>query len=215
MKKDQSIIFQGIYDLRTLEFLKKQKIHRFVFDFNPRSFNFIQEYIFWDIVKKAVSGQDQVLLYFEKSDDPMIQRLLEEIKNHDLRATFYFNNITPAFSQEISTEFYLNYHHDLEAEILLNPYCKGLVIDFKILEETYLKGTFANFTRNFYFRYPSVLRDDFNLILKLDWNDHLIRSIEEYFEFSFYLLTITSDVEVCYRNVDLKKLEREMLFIVK
>ena len=67
-----------------------------------------------------------------------------------------------------------------------------------------------NFATNFYTRYHNLIDDNSLMLLKIDWQSDLLASLFEYFEFNLISFPINSQIEVCYRNVDLKKLSCEM-----
>src|SRR5688572_29054187 len=62
-----SIKFSGIYDLRTMKFLKGKGLQSFAFDFDPKSFNFLQGHLFQDILRENFSPLDHYSLSFGKT----------------------------------------------------------------------------------------------------------------------------------------------------
>ena len=50
----ERIRIEGIYSGKTLEELSSNKVFDFVFDFRPKSFNFIQEHHFLKIIKELI-----------------------------------------------------------------------------------------------------------------------------------------------------------------
>jgi hypothetical protein len=53
------------------------------------------------------------------------------------------------------------------------------------------------------------------MLLKVDWHNNLLTSLLDLFEFNLLSFPINSKIEVCYRNVDLKKLSFEMNLLKK
>ena len=53
------------------------------------------------------------------------------------------------------------------------------------------------------------------MLLKSDWDHNLLTTLFDLFEFDLLSFPINSKIEVCYRNVDLKKLSSEMTILSK
>ena len=77
---EQQLRIDGIYDKRTLKHLKDQGIKDFCFDFSPKSFNFIQEYVFLEQILNLLNSSDRIFLHFSKANDPMIKKIVVDIK---------------------------------------------------------------------------------------------------------------------------------------
>ena len=51
------------------------------------------------------------------------------------------------------------------------------------------------------------------LILRVDWDDNIIPSLLDYFDFEFISLSLNSKVEICYRNIDLNRMEKGLKYL--
>jgi hypothetical protein len=59
------------------------------------------------------------------------------------------------------------------------------------------------------------LNNEKKIILRIDWNSNVFPSLFDYFDFDLMSFPINSKIEICYRNVDLKKLTSEMAHVEK
>src|SRR4051812_33279891 len=123
---------EGLYDSRTLKFLKGLGISRFSFDFNPRSFNFIQEHVFLEQLIPLLGGKDEVTLTFTRSNDPMLNKVLADLK----RNGFNLNNVRidclewSTSPLELNLSYYLNYNPKLEVALTKSGNFKGFIFDY-------------------------------------------------------------------------------------
>lgn len=201
----------GIYDSRTLKFLQSLGVHKFGFNFDPRSFNFVQEYVFIEQLVPLLSSRDQITLSFTRSSDPMIAKVLVDLKNAGVSAD-RVSIICQEWNGEVllpDTGFYLYYGQAEEKTLTGNPLFKGFIFDYSLFEEVHTKGLLHNFITNFYTRFGRLV-DDRECILATLWQDNIFPGLPEIFDFDTLSLPINSDIEICYRNVDLKKLGREL-----
>jgi hypothetical protein len=72
-----------------------------------------------------------------------------------------------------------------------------------------------NFIANFYTHFKKHFTEDKQIVLRIDWNDNVFPSLFDYFDIDLMSFSINDKIEVCYRNVDLKKLTAEMEHIEK
>jgi hypothetical protein len=208
--KKMHYILNGVYDLRTLKFLKNEGFKSFGFEFNPRSFNFIQEYKFLELYKNVLDEFDTVFLHFISSDDLMISKLILDMKiiRPMENVFFVFDNITLQIA-DYEIYFIAIYNHNLTRSLLDSNYFKGLILDHSIIEDTYNQAVLQNFCSNLMLRFPIIFNDDFKLILNLQWTDNIISSMFDFLEINAIQFNLNSDVEICYRNVDFTKLKSE------
>lgn len=205
------ILINGIYDLRTLISLQADGIKNYSFDFNPKSQSFIQEYIFVELLKN-ISSKDFIHLKMKNNDDYFITKLLDDINNSGLskdQFCFIFDEVTTSISQfkyPFMTYYRLN---NLKIFSTMSN-LKGLIFNFKELERMYLENSLNHFYNNLFLTFNNFL--DLNICLDLDWNDSLISSLNDLFEFNFFIYSINNHVEVCYRNVNLLMLKSELNF---
>ena len=208
---------EGIYDQRTLKLLKSKGLRDFGFNFSPKSFNFIQEHVFLTDLVPILDPKDKMHLHFSRSNDPMIKKVLEDLQKIGIKKENIFIDCDE-WGEEIlilETNFYLNYQTDLNFALCKNPYFSGVIFDFAFFEDLHKKGVINNFISNFYTHYKKDLTNDKKIIMRIDWTDDVFPSLFDYFDFDLMSFPINSKIEICYRNVDLKKLTTEMDLIEK
>lgn len=216
---EQKLRIEGIYDKRTLKHLKTLGLKDFCFDFSPKSFNFIQEYVFLEQILNLLDPSDRVFVHFTRSNDPMVMKLTEDLK----KAGQNLNNVYFEFDEwsaevnpiDFSFNYLLNFSKDSDPAKLIGKNFKGFVFNFDFFEQLHRSNLLNNFASNFYTRYHSSLGENSLMLLKIDWHNNLLASLFDLFEFNLLSFPINSKIEVCYRNVDLKKLSSEMEVLQK
>lgn len=215
----QKLRIEGIYDQRTLKHLKQNGMKDFCFDFSPKSFNFIQEYVFLEQLIKLIDSSDNIFLHFSRSNDPMIAKLVLDLKKSGQSLSNVFfefdewsQEVTP---QNFEQKYLLNFSKDLDLSKMIGPNFSGFIFSFDFFEDLYRKNLLSTFANNFFTRFHSMLTPERLLILKSDWHSNLLASLFDLFEFNLLSMPINSKIEVCYRNVDLKKLSSEMEVLQK
>lgn len=216
---EQKLRIEGIYDQRTLKHLKVLGLKDFCFDFSPKSFNFIQEYVFLEQILNLFDPSDKVFLHFSRSNDPMVVKLVDDLVGLGLSLNnVYFEfdewsaDFTPA---HFPYNYLLNFSKGVDPVKLMGKNFKGFIFNFDFFEELHRGHLLNNFASNFYTRYHSLLGEQSLMLLKIDWHHNLLASLFELFEFNLLSFPINSKIEVCYRNVDLKKLSTEMEVLQK
>jgi len=210
----QKLRIEGIYDKRTLLHLKSLGLKDFCFDFSPKSFNFIQEYVFLEQILIALSPTDRVFLHFKRSNDPMVLKLIDDLikSGQNLENVYFeFDEWSSDFKpSDFNYNFLLNFTNDTDPMKLIGKNFKGFIFNFNFFHELHQSNLLHNFAANFYTRYHTFIDEHSLMLLKIDWQSDLLASLFEYFEFNLISFAINSQIEVCYRNVDLKKLSSEM-----
>lgn len=203
--------FEGLYDSRTLKFLKNLGIKNFTFDFNPRSFNFIQEHVFLEQIVPNLGHLDELTLSFTRSNDPMLGKVLSDLKKNgfDLKNVSIECAEWPVSPGELEVSYLLNYTSQLDANLTKFPNFKGFIFDYSLFEGMQSDGILRAFISNYFTRFGKV-SSTAETILKVQWNDNIFPSLIDLFDFNTLSFPINADIEVCYRNVDLKKLQKEL-----
>lgn len=211
---ESKIRLDGIYDHRTLKHLKLLGVKDFCFDFSPTSFNFIQEHIFLDLLTKVLDSFDRVFLHFSRSNDPMIFKLAADIKKCGYSLNNVFFEIDEWKSDYLPTSFpyqyVLNYSNEIDLAKMIGANFSGFIFQSNFFELLHRNNLIINFANNFFTRFHSTLMNHQFLILKIDWHTNLLTTLLNLFDFNLISLPINSNIEICYRNVDLKKLTNEM-----
>lgn len=216
---EQKLRVEGIYDKRTLKHLKLQGVKDFCFDFSPLSFNFIQEYVFFEQILDLLNSSDRIFLHFKRSNDPMVKKLINDLEKAGRtpeNVFFEFDEWSEdATPENFNYNYLLNFTKDSDSSKLIGKNFKGFIFNFGFFEELYRSNLLNNFATNFYTRYHSRINEQSIMLLKIDWHDNLLASLFDLFEFNLLSFPINSKIEVCYRNVDLNKLSKEMELMQK
>jgi hypothetical protein len=208
----------GIYDQRTMKFLKEKGISFFSFDFDPKSFNFLPCETFREIIFENYSPLDSYHLHFSKSSQLNIENTIQNFLMASGQAKDFLSNLyleiddsdmknAPDLNLPILAK--IDFQSPLE-QILKNPNLRGFIIDFSQLEiEKDQAKAFHFLNIIFMLKAKHNLRID----LKIPWESNISSSIFDFFPFDYIELSINRKVEVCYRNVNLSLLEKEIGFI--
>ncbi len=211
---EQKLRFEGVYDQRTLRHLKLSGVKDFSFDFSPTSFNFVQEYVFLENLLTILDPSDKIFLHFKRSNDPMIEKLVLDIKKNgrSLENVFFeidewSNEMGP---QEFSYNYLINYTNDLDHKNLRGDHFRGFIFNFTFLEYLYNQKLIRKFAINFHTHFQTILSEHSLMVLQANWDSNLISTLFDIFDFNVLSYPINSNLEICYRNVDLKKLTSEI-----
>jgi hypothetical protein len=208
----------GIYDQRTMKFLKEKGISFFSFDFDPKSFNFLPCETFREMIFENYSPLDSYHLHFSNSSQLNIENTIQNFliasgQSRDFLTNLYLEiddvdmKNAPNFNLPILAK--VNFQSSLE-QMLKNSNLRGFIIDFSQLEiEKDQSKAFHFLNIIFMLKAKHNLRID----LKIPWESNISSSIFDFFPFDFIELSINRKVEVCYRNVNLSLLEKEIGFI--
>jgi len=224
MKRDLRI--EGIYDSDTYKFLSKLNVENFVFDFRPKSLNFLQHRVLIDILKNSNNSSHKYYLKFENSPGFVIRKFLEDLKELYVNEKRHF-----LFEKHLNLEFcgnedasFLNsfqfpfvWHFkkcDQWKDVISSNYLRGIVFSYKILNEWQIGGKFeAIMTEILPTLLPLVESKNIKIILSLDWKTSIHRSIKNYLEIDTFSFPINDKVEKFYRHVDTTHLENNLLKI--
>ena len=84
---------------------------------------------------------------------------------------------------------------------------EGFIFSYEQLEKIQQEGKLLNFYGNFCTYFSSSNLDSKSFILKVGWDDVIKPLCIDVFDFNIISLTLNSDVQICYRNIDLLKLK--------
>lgn len=205
--------FNGVYDLRTLKYLREIKVSHFIFDLRPTSFNFIQEYRLTEILTQIPMGTVYLLFNGEKSF--VIERIVNECrKSFSGPIVLEFDG---AFNQEAVEELNIPFNQHISDWPTTNigpehRLCQGHVFDFKFLHELFQAQQLTGFVSSYYSKF-SKQSLTLNQDLSIDWDSDIFPSLFDYFDFNSMTVPINSKVEVCYRNVDLNRVSNQLRLI--
>ena len=204
--------FDGVYDLRTLKELKNQGIDHFCFEFNPRSFNFIQERVFLDLLVNVLNETDKIFLHFTSNKDFMAIKIYQEIllKRGNLINIFYeFDEYFEEIDLPPDLNFYVVYSPSIFLIKSNLSQLIGFIFPYSLLDLVSKESNLIHFYSNFFMHFKLQEFDSKILIVKLDWNEIPNPKLFDVFDFNIISFPLNSDIESCYRNVDLNKLKSQ------
>lgn len=217
MKMECRLKLNGHYDKATIKVAQSRGIKDFGFDFRPRSFNFLQNYKFVEILDEIYHPSHKYYLVFEKESDNVLNMFMEDVKKvfatrnaldqfdqqvflefTDFREKSFYNSLPMGFYWRVENEQALQ-------EVLRAENLRGLILSFDMLERLHKSGGLFKFigTLGQGMRSHS---EKIELGLDINWSADLFPSLFEFLQFDFYNLSINSQVESSYRNVDESKL---------
>lgn len=204
--------FDGVYDKRTVKFLNENNIYDFSLDFRPKSLNFIQIHQAQQIVKS--NPLSNFFLEFDNEKDFIINKVLKELKvyipkNRLILEFKDHQNKDYYDSFDCSYFLYIDSHLKISKDFLFGKNLKGIIFDGEFLVAAHIDGTFSSLVNNYYslVRHQSI---ELEVLLYRDWTLDIFPSINSYFDFDKICLPINSNIEKCFRNVDLKRVETEL-----
>jgi hypothetical protein len=215
---DKSPKISGIYDQRTMKFLKEKGVSFFSFDFDPKSFNFLPCETFREMIFENYSPLDHYHLHFLQSSKQNIENTLQNFLMASGQNKSFLTNVFLELNDSdykmseimnIPTLIKINFQSSLD-ELVKISQIKGFIIDFGELNlEIDQAKAFHFLNIIFMLKAKHNLRID----LKIPWESNISSSLFDFFPFDHIELTINRKVEVCYRNVNLSLLEKEIGFI--
>lgn len=209
---DASIKISGIYDKRTFLALREIGMSYFEFDFRPRSFNFIQKYVLEEILKTQIIGSEKIFLHFANEADFIVRDIASLFDDQLMKPHLVFSDdLEASYYDQFQLPYFWHYRADKKIkDIVASEYNKGIIFDLEFLDDLYKKQTLTSFVSNFLSLKSAINKE---IIIKLDWGQVLPRLIEELLGPSLIEMSINTNVEVCYRNVDTKKVLNSINFL--
>ncbi|MFZ4714837.1 MAG: hypothetical protein ACOYL6_14055 [Bacteriovoracaceae bacterium] len=205
----------GIYDRRTLKFLKEKGLTSFSFDFDPKSFNYLQGQNFREMIHEFYSPIDFYTLNFRATTPLNLEHTLNDfLMASGMDRNFMTNLLIEIPEAELSTTqslslptmLKINKGSDIQS-LAKASMVKGLVVDYGDLDLEHKQEEAYHFLNALF-----LLKRKYSLQLdiKVPWDGGATPSLFDFFPFDHKELTINRKVEVCYRNVNLPLLEKEM-----
>lgn len=190
----------GLYNAQNLKWLESIGHTKFELDLRPRSFQFLPHYQAHEIMGQADS-RSQFRIHFQNEHDLLVQKFIDDCT---------FKNVSYLFSgerdativQKIKKPFYIEVGNESK-ELLesvfqsANRNFKGLVIDYGHLHFELMNSRITHLL--------TVLEKlkaagEIELGLRLKFNEDIAPSVWDMFNFDFYSLEMSSQVEVGYRQ---------------
>lgn len=217
------IKLNGHYDLKTIELARSNGIKDFGFDFRPRSFNFLQNYKFVEMLDQIYHHSHRYYLVFESETDNVLNRFMEDVKKvfaahgalekfeeqvflefTDLRESSFYSSLPMGFYWRVENELALK-------EVLKSKNLRGLILSFSMLERLQAQGALFQFIGTLS-KGISQYESKVEVGVDLPWSADVFPSLFEFITFDFYNLSIDSNVESSYRHIDQGKLSNHLSY---
>ncbi|HAZ12519.1 MAG: hypothetical protein A2X86_19875 [Bdellovibrionales bacterium GWA2_49_15] len=201
---------EGIYGEQYLDILAQEGIRSFGVDFRPRSFNFLQHHIFFEILNKIKNRPNSIYLHFDQSPDFVVQKFVDDSKailgplnSGNLIQLFleFSDTREAAFYDQFAHPFVWHWHPmaDLE-KMLACTYLRGVVFSYEQILKLYDQGRFDDFYKNVCSNFiPQLKRKDCQIILAADWSHEVLPSVLEFMGIDIFSYPINKSVELSYR----------------
>lgn len=180
------------------------------FDFRPRSFNFIQQYKFLELLKDQAVHFDKIYLSFCDEKDFVIKKFVEDLIESGVGSDQLVLEFSDSNPQEFYQQFnmpYIFHYNESNRNLSPCPLFRGVSIPACYLEEAENNNTLLSFVNLLMTQYSSFLKvPDFKFQLDLDWDTEIYTAYLKYLPIEIFSFGINSKVEVCYRNVNLNKI---------
>lgn len=210
---DYQLKVNGIYDQRTLEAVVSMGIKHFGFCFRPLSPHLLATKTFIDEILPKVPFGSFLYFEFENQLDPMIRYLSEKLNSRNeafQRVSICLVKITGneecLFHSNQILEIKYDEENLKEAKFLKNV----LGLSFNHLELERMKSG-QKFNRFFSSLEQFSHRDELEFEVRISADTSIEKKDLNLFDVGRISLEINSELEVCYRNVNLEKLTRRLL----
>ena len=211
-----SIKIDGIYDEQTLLSCVEEGVSHFGFDFRPKSFNFLQQHVFMEMLKKFDRPDFYFHLHFDSESDFVVKKFCDDIlkiKNFSDKYILNFEELNSVdFFSQFSFPFIVKYRPGLDySDFFENKYFKGFTFDYFELEENYLQNLNSQYANKLLTNIFQKISDRNLLsILKVDWDTHFHTGLFEFLSFSHISLSINQKMEISYRNPNVAEISRNI-----
>lgn len=212
---------EGIYNLEIISHLRELGIKNWLFDFRPKSFSFIQQYKFLEILESKGIFADNIYLLFNREKKETLESFLDIVLTAAQKIEI-LGKIKLEFDEFLDNDdfdkyhmpYYLRINRHFSFEHFANlKYLEGLVLDFKILSNFQDSDEILFFSQNlnkFKEKFPLV-----NIVLSADWDSNIFHSLEELIKFNYLSMPINSKVETSYRHVDVTGLKTNSQYFLR
>ena len=201
----------GIYDLKTLHFLKQKGVQNFTFDMRPSSFNFVQSYKVNDFINQTYQYGDEYALQFDLDKDFVISNVLERTETGALNSV---NNLSIEFCSARSLEeceiydrpFIWHYDEHNVAEFINSPLLKTVLFKQSTIAQLELSQKIYPFMDDFFKKCP----ENVSVEIEMDWTSPILSTLLDFFPINGLNYAINQRVEKSFRNVDLQLVDHHL-----
>ena len=173
-------------------------------------------HVLLDLMKAGQELGRHFFLQFSGDSEWVVGKILEDIRKEMpfLAEGFYplefWDDRGPSFYDQFDHPYYWGYSETGDfKEILQGKNFNGIVLNYETLDDMYMTGRLNSFIQTFYQLTQGRAMD---VILKTKWSSQHLPTIVDGLDFNSISVPVDASVEVCYRNVDLKKFESNLKY---
>lgn len=221
----------GIYDQKTIQELKNSSINLWAFDFNPRSFNFIQTYRFLELIQKNYNSKANIKVFLQFTNEKkfIVEKITSDLKNllfnemgvtllefeRDFFLEFRSVNIDSLISLDVDN-FNMKYYLEFDVNTIvtlqsqMHTYtlqnCTGFIHSYIFLRDKF----FSEKLFEYYGDMRRICAGGFKgkkiHILESSFDQEIISTIYRGYNFDVVSYSINNSVEEYHRSVNTKKI---------
>jgi hypothetical protein len=186
----------GVYDKTTLNTLSNIDVRNIIFDFRPRSFNFVQEYKMQEILENEIHENSQIGLCFESEKAFIIDKIFNDLENKSYITKEQILLFLEGIIEKATREHYLYYwkydqRMDLN-DLLQDDNCLGIVLDQVLLDS-------LNQSQQLYQFMSKLIKSNKEIVVE---SSKLPTGLLDFFKIDSLILPLNKEWEVGYRQVD-------------
>ncbi len=208
-----------MYNSEIIKIAAEEGLYQYSFDFRPRSFNFIQENVFKDILNQFGSPFHRYYLRFDSGENYLFEYFMQSLKeiireNSNLSLNQFTFELEGDLDFEYIGNLGLSYilHYNHEKPELFNSYqtfLSGVLLPMNFLYGLHLRHELSEFSQSFAQIGRGPRRTgDWQLILEMNWSSVFFDGLLEAFAFDTISFSINSSVEKSYRVIDKYRLKK-------
>ena len=217
---NKRIRIEGIYDFKTLSILKEEEIEDFGFDFRPKSFNFLQQHCFMDMIRNFYDLKCKYYFHFSNESSCVIQKITTDLRKGLSLDQKQWQSFYLEFSGQEKPEEMISYkmpflwHYrprENASEILRSHLLKGIVLNYDFIQNIHESQRIYSFLQTFLHSTATFFsKNEGELFLRRNWSSDIFPSLYELFDFSVISLPINNHIERAYRHVDIEKMKQQL-----
>jgi len=198
---------EGIYNTQSLSFFMSFGVKEWSFDFRPKSFNFIQQYVFNDCINLLQNSlaTHSVSMRFLNEKDFMVDKIVNDLKEISplKNITFELSETSDvAHAERNKIPFYWHYNFRLDSAVYQNPLLKGIILSAADCQRMQESNTLGRFIIEFSKLKTEGMFKNQELILHFDWTQELMSSVLDFLPIDAFSLPINHQIETGYRQVN-------------
>jgi hypothetical protein len=224
-----NIKFDGIYSDQLLSMFKGfDEVTAVGFDFFAKSFNFIQEYRFLELIEAHYNSEMRYFLHFQNEKKIIIEKILfdlDKLLSKKSGTSFPMNQILLEFSgvtdfhilDDLEHAYYVYFDHDISIMTYDKArYLKGIIFDSQFFNLVHNSGEWHIFYDWFKEKLlPVIEKKRLKLILKRGWNDNVFPSLLDSIPFNYINVEMNRDVEVGYRQPNIEFIKQQLKHLIQ